>query len=74
MAHLRSEPGVGTWPNGTEYYKAVLQWYLTLDMDPEEVHQIGLQEVERIQKRMENVSKCDFCRSTLNFLLYLKDL
>ena len=58
MTSLRKEPGVGTWENGTQYYRAVLKWYLTLDMDPEDVHKIGLQEVARIRENMENVSKC----------------
>ncbi|MEO6064979.1 MAG: DUF885 domain-containing protein [Lysobacterales bacterium] len=46
--------GVGsTQPNGAAYYAERLRWATTTDMTPEQVHQLGLDEVERIRGDME---------------------
>ncbi|QEG38463.1 DUF885 domain-containing protein [Roseimaritima ulvae] len=43
-------------PGGQAYYANRVRWYTTLDdVTPEEVHQIGLNEVQRIRKEMEAV-------------------
>lgn len=46
----RSEaaPGVGTLPSGSDYYAAVLRHHLSLDLTPDQVHAIGLENVERL--------------------------
>lgn len=45
-------PGVWKLPDGDEFYQFCLQKHTTTDLTPEEVHQIGLQEVARIQEEM----------------------
>ncbi|XP_069104679.1 uncharacterized protein [Argopecten irradians] len=55
MNNTRPETGVNTLDNGEEFYKACLKWHLSVDMTPEEVHNLGLQEVERIYQNMLNV-------------------
>ncbi|XP_069103550.1 uncharacterized protein [Argopecten irradians] len=55
MNNTRPNTGVNTLENGEEFYKACLKWHLSADMSPEEVHNLGLQEVERIYKNMLNV-------------------
>nr|KAG5699287.1 hypothetical protein BaRGS_000489 [Batillaria attramentaria] len=55
MKHTRTGWGVGTLPNGSEYYKACLKWYLSLNMTPEEVHQLGLREVQRTEAQMQRI-------------------
>ncbi|XP_033759490.1 uncharacterized protein LOC117341737 [Pecten maximus] len=57
MAHTRPGIGVNTLANGEEFYRACLKWHLSVDMSPEEVHNLGLQEVERIYQNMLNVMK-----------------
>ena len=47
--------GVNSFKEGEEYYKACLKWHLSVDMTPEEVHEKGLEEVERIYKKMIKV-------------------
>lgn len=44
----------GLWhqPDGDAYYLAALRHYTTTDLTPEEIHQLGLAEVERIQGEM----------------------
>jgi uncharacterized protein (DUF885 family) len=58
--HTRTGWGVGTLADGKEYYQACLKWYLSLDMTPQDVHQLGLREVERTEREMQRVSHTDF--------------
>ncbi|XP_061194401.1 uncharacterized protein LOC133202578 isoform X3 [Saccostrea echinata] len=53
--NLRTNVGVSSWDKGREFYKECLRWYLSLDLSPEEVHNIGLGEVERIYIEMKKV-------------------
>ena len=56
MKKTRAGIGVSSLPDGDNYYRAALKWHLSLDMDPEEVHQKGLSEVARIKTAMEKVN------------------
>ncbi len=47
--------GVGSLPNGEAYYNAMLSLMTTTDMTADEIHQLGLSEVARIQAEMEEV-------------------
>ncbi|PPT07943.1 protein of unknown function DUF885 [Geitlerinema sp. FC II] len=42
--------GDGVWrlPNGDKWYQNRLNWFTTTDLTAEEVHQIGLDNVERL--------------------------
>ncbi len=51
----RTALGVSETPKGREYYDYLLEYYTTLDMSAEEVHNIGLSEVKRINKEMRKV-------------------
>jgi len=44
--------GVWQFENGDEYYAASLKLHLTTDQTPEEIHQLGLSEIARIQNEM----------------------
>ncbi len=44
--------GVWALPDGEAYYEFALKRHTTTDMTPEEIHQLGLNEVDRIQKEM----------------------
>ncbi|MCI0413054.1 DUF885 domain-containing protein, partial [bacterium] len=47
--------GASALPNGKKYYEYLVHHYTTLPLTPEEVHQIGLNEVQRIKKEMEEI-------------------
>ncbi len=44
--------GVWALPNGADYYNQLLSFYTTTDLTAEEIHQIGLDEVDRIWEEM----------------------
>ena len=51
-----AEPrGVWALPDGTDYYNQLLSFYTTTDLTAEEIHQIGLDEVDRIWEEMESI-------------------
>ena len=47
--------GIWSQPNGDEYYKLRIRSYTTTDYSPEEIHQMGLSEVDRISTRMKEI-------------------
>jgi uncharacterized protein (DUF885 family) len=42
-------------PGGEEYYRYLTRYYTTIDITPEQVHEIGLREVARIKGEMEDI-------------------
>lgn len=40
-------------PDGKAYYRAQIREFTTLDLSPEQIHQIGLQEVAKLRKQMD---------------------
>jgi uncharacterized protein (DUF885 family) len=48
---LRQEPGCSSLPNGYEAYCTLLKCHTTTELTPDEVHEIGLQEVAKIEER-----------------------
>lgn len=51
----RETVGLYAQPNGTDWYSYMVRIRTTTNMTPDEIHQIGLDEVERIQKEMHGV-------------------
>lgn len=52
-----SPAGDGVWrlPDGDKWYKNRLEWFTTTDLNAEQVHQIGLDNVERIHNAMRRI-------------------
>lgn len=73
MKHLRPLPGVNSWDDGTNFYKACLRWHLSLPLTPEEVHSKGLEEVNRIYGNMQKImEKLKFKGTVKQFFESLK--
>lgn len=69
----RPQIGVSSLPNGIEYYKACIRFHTTTNLSPQEIHNIGLNEVIRITNRMEQVKKQVHFNGTLDqFRSYLR--
>ena len=48
-------PGIGSLPGGKQLYARLARHYTTTDLTPDEIHEIGLQEVARIRGEMHAV-------------------
>lgn len=55
MKNTRQSPGVGALKGGADFYQACLNWYLSLDMTPVEIHKLGLKEVAKVNAKMREV-------------------
>ena len=54
VPNLRTEiSAVKGYPNGEAYYNACLEFHTTTKMTAQEIHQLGLDEVERVRQGME---------------------
>lgn len=73
LPKARSSVGIGTTDEGREYYRALVRYFTTLDMSPDEVHEIGLKEVARIRSEMDTIIKeVEFKGSFAEFLDFLR--
>lgn len=69
----RETIGASDLPDGREFYAHRVRRYTTLNLTPEQVHQIGLDEVRRIRTDMEGVMKrVGFQGSFGEFLTFLR--
>jgi len=50
-----TDHGVWKLPNGDDYYRWLLRFHTTTDMTPEEIHNLGLSEVRRIEREMQAI-------------------
>ncbi|MCP5011264.1 MAG: DUF885 domain-containing protein [Aestuariibacter sp.] len=61
FAHQKtvSPEGDGVWrlPDGDKWYQNRLNWFTTIDLTADEVHQIGVENVERIHNAMRDIMK-----------------
>ena len=55
IPNARATIGASELPNGREYYEHLVRRFTTLDLSVDEIHQIGLDEVKRIQEEMRTV-------------------
>lgn len=69
----RPAVGIGSTPNGKDYYAMRARQYTTTDLTPDEIHQIGLDEVARIRAEMDKIIKQVEFKGTFNeFLTFLR--
>lgn len=55
QANAPEEDGIWRFANGADYYAERLNYYTTTDLTAEQIHQIGLDEVERIHGEMQAI-------------------
>lgn len=68
------DDGVWKLPRGGEYYNSRLAYYTTLDVTADEIHELGLAEVERIHSELERVQEeIGFEGDLPSFLAYMRD-
>lgn len=73
LPNTRTELGVSTTPNGDAYYQNRIEYYTTLDLTADEIHQIGLEEVTRIRaEMMQIIEEVEFDGTFAEFLQFLR--
>ena len=55
VPEARGSLGASALPRGRDFYRHRVRRFTTLDITPEEVHQLGLAEVERIRGEMDEI-------------------
>ena len=71
--NARQTTGASEYPNGNAYYQYRVNHFTTLELTPEQIHNIGLGEVERIKKEMMAViTEVGFEGSFEEFLTFLR--
>jgi uncharacterized protein (DUF885 family) len=53
----REEPGIWSAPDGDTLYRTAIRSWTTLDLDPQEVHRIGLDELEAIEAERKEIAR-----------------
>lgn len=69
-----TDDGIWRLPQGAAYYDALLANYTTTDLTADQVHQIGLREVERIHGEMRAImQKVGFTGTLQEFFAFTRD-
>ena len=73
LPKTRTTLGISETPNGKAYYQNRINYYTTLDITADEVHNKGLSEVARIKSEMEQIiEEVNFEGSFADFLQFLR--
>ena len=74
LPNCREVAGISSLPGGAEYYQYLITFFTTTDMTPQEIHDLGLSEVARIQEEMhEIIESVGFDGDFKAFLEYLRN-
>jgi uncharacterized protein (DUF885 family) len=57
LAATREQPGLWSAPNGEQLYRTAIRSWTSLDLDPEAVHQIGLDELDSIADEQRVIAR-----------------
>ena len=69
----RSDIAATSLPDGQAYYQQQIREYTTLDLTPQQIHEIGQKEVKRIRAEMEAlIRKTEFTGSFAEFIHFLR--
>ena len=55
LVNSRDTIGIKDIPDGKKYYEQLAKHYTTTDLTPDEIHDIGLKEIQRIRAEMEEI-------------------
>jgi uncharacterized protein (DUF885 family) len=73
IPHTRGTISAHDLPDGDAFYRSQVREYTTTDMTPEQIHQLGLQEVARIDAEMQQTMRDSGFKGTMpEFLHFLK--
>lgn len=71
--HAPAAVGLSQYPGGEEYYRYLVRYHANSALRPEEIHQYGLSEMERINRELDEVrQKVGFKGTLAEFRQFLK--
>ncbi|MBI4520215.1 MAG: DUF885 domain-containing protein [Gemmatimonadetes bacterium] len=65
----REAVGISANPNGEAAYRGAVRYYATVDVSPQEIHDTGLAEIERIRAEMAALARASFAPADVATLL-----
>ena len=69
-----NDDGIWRYASGAEMYRALLGYYTTTDLTPDQVHDLGLAQVARIHGEMDSIRKRVGFKGTLQqFFAHIRD-
>ena len=69
----RESIGIGDVPGGKQYYEYLTKYYTTTELSPDEIYEIGIEEIKRIRTEMEEIiKKVNWDGDFNSFLNYLR--
>ena len=73
LSTSRNSIGISDVPNGSKWYEVLSNYHTTTNLSPDEIHDIGLNEIKRIRSEMEKIiSDLDWDGDFNSFLNYLR--
>jgi uncharacterized protein (DUF885 family) len=57
LPKCRATIGIWDTPNGAQFYRNRIAWFTTTSLTPEQIHEMGLREVERIRGEMRVIAE-----------------
>src|SRR3546814_10615294 len=73
LPRARASVGLSQMPGGADYYAYLVERQTTTEMTPDEIHQLGLSEVARIKKGMEEIkNQVGFKEPLAKFFDYIR--
>lgn len=66
LPKCRTDAGIWSMPDGKERYENSIKYYTTLNYTADEIHKLGLKEIERIRAEMEKVKDETGFKGTLD--------
>jgi prolyl oligopeptidase len=73
LPNSRESIGLNDIPNGSSWYEYAARYHTTTNLTPDEIHNIGLKEVERIRNEMEQIiNDLEWDGDFKSFLNYLR--
>jgi uncharacterized protein (DUF885 family) len=57
IMHAPEEVGLWQYPRGKEYYRFLVKFNTSLDLTPEEIHQVGLKEIKKLWEKVDEVRR-----------------
>lgn len=73
LPKCRESVGIWDTPNGADFYRNRIEWHTGTKLSPDQIHDIGLQEIERIRSEMRAIAdRTGFHGSLAEFFIKLK--